>query len=122
MPDQPARECHSRGDDAAKVVGRAKSCPRSGAAAGHGVKTPLAPVPPIARIDSFTRSPPRLLGHIPHGLDRYFAEEAPVHHVTINPFWIAGVSVANCQFLNPVDTSTSHEGFRCVVRQPSAPR
>jgi formylglycine-generating enzyme len=41
------------------------------------------------------------------GSDRHYAEEVPVHRVTIDGFWIDS-------------TSTSHVGFRCLIRQAGA--
>jgi formylglycine-generating enzyme required for sulfatase activity len=57
------------------------------------------------------------------GSDRHYAEEAPVHRVTVDGFWIDRSPVTNrpaARHPEPVDTSTSHVGFRCIIRQAGA--
>jgi formylglycine-generating enzyme required for sulfatase activity len=54
--------------------------------------------------------------------DGHFAEEVPVHQVQMDPYRIDSVQGTNCRFVDPVDTSTSHVGFCCVVRQHRVPR
>ena len=98
------------------------------------------------------------------GSDRHYPEEAPVHRVTVDAFWIDRTPVTNRQFRDfvqatghpcepgiriprrvlkggshlcapnycrryrpaarhpqPVDTSTSHVGFRCIIRERKSP-
>jgi formylglycine-generating enzyme required for sulfatase activity len=73
------------------------------------------------------------------GSDKHYPEEAPVHRVTVDGFWLDRLPVTNRQFrafggshlcasnycrryrpaarhAEPVDTSTSHLGFRCIRR------
>lgn len=68
------------------------------------------------------------------GSDGHYPEEAPAHKATVGGFWIDAGPVRHLCAPNycrryrpaareaqPVDTSTSHQGFRCVVRaQPPA--
>jgi len=74
------------------------------------------------------------------GSDKHYPDEAPAHRVTVGAFWIDRTPVTNRQFnelvratghitlhlprfhwiqshAQPVDTSTNHIGFRCVVRE-----
>jgi len=78
------------------------------------------------------------------GSDKHYPEEAPVHRVTVSDFLIDRTPITNRQFrafvqatghvtfagsrpirryrpaarhAQPIDTSTSHVGFRCVVRE-----
>jgi formylglycine-generating enzyme required for sulfatase activity len=73
------------------------------------------------------------------GSDNHYPEEAPAHRVTVEGFWIDHTPVTNSQFHKfvaatgyvtfaevapeakdypgAVDTSTSHAGFRCVIRK-----
>ena len=75
--------------------------------------------------------------------DKHYAEEAPAHCVAVSGFWIDHTPVTNRQFrkfvneagyvtfaeiaplakdypgAQPVDTSTSHIDFRCVIRAGS---
>jgi len=73
------------------------------------------------------------------GSDKLYPEEAPGHRVTVGEFWIDTHPVCSRKVLKggshlcapnccrryrpaachaqPVDTSTSHVGFRCVVRE-----
>jgi formylglycine-generating enzyme len=66
------------------------------------------------------------------GSDAHYPEEAPVHRVAVDAFWIDATPVTNAAFAafvaatghvtlaeiapEPVDTSTCHVGFRCVMR------
>jgi formylglycine-generating enzyme required for sulfatase activity len=68
------------------------------------------------------------------GSDRHYPEEASAHKATVGGFWIDAGPVRHlyapnycrryrpaARMAQPVDTSTSHLGFRCVVRaQPPA--
>jgi formylglycine-generating enzyme required for sulfatase activity len=68
------------------------------------------------------------------GSDGHYPEEAPAHKATVGGVWIDADPVRHlcapnycrryrpaARMAQPVDTSTSHLGFRCVVRaQPPA--
>ena len=57
------------------------------------------------------------------GSDHHYPEEAPAHRVTVDGFWIDRTPVTNREFrrfarhAEAVDTSTSHLGFRLIVRK-----
>jgi formylglycine-generating enzyme len=49
------------------------------------------------------------------GSDKHYPEEAPVHSVTVDEFYIDRYRPA-VRHAEPINTSTSHVGFRCVKR------
>jgi len=49
------------------------------------------------------------------GSEKHYPEEGPVHRVTVSDFRINRYRPA-ARHAQPIDTSTSHVGFRCVVR------
>ena len=63
------------------------------------------------------------------GSDRHYPEEAPVHRVTVDGFWIDRVPVTNRQFRAFVQATghvtpagpASYVGFGCILRKRSAP-
>ncbi len=71
------------------------------------------------------------------GSDHHYREERPAHDVRVDGLWIDRYPVTNerfaefvratgqvtvaelvARFPEPIDTSTSHVGLRCVVRVP----
>jgi len=66
-------------------------------------------------------------GRFRMGSDHHYAEEKPAHWVKVDGFFIDATPVTNAQFRDycrryrpaarhaePIDTLTSHVGFRCV--------
>lgn len=47
------------------------------------------------------------------GSDKHYPEEAPVHRVTVDGFWIDETLVTNRQF----GAFVEDVGFRCVMRE-----
>ena len=54
----------------------------------------------FARGPASRRDGPDSRRHVPHGLGRHYPEEAPVHRVTVDGFWIDRTPVTNRQFRN----------------------
>jgi formylglycine-generating enzyme len=55
--------------------------------------------------------------------DRHYPEEAPVHRVTVDGFkrnYCRRYRPA-ARHPQPVDTSASHVGFRCIIRERKIP-
>jgi formylglycine-generating enzyme len=51
------------------------------------------------------------------GSDDHYAEEAPVHRVTVDPFWIDRTPVTNRQFRDFV-RATGHVSFAEIAPDP----
>lgn len=94
---------------------------------------------------SFEHSPDDWMLYVPGGTylmgpDRHYREKAPAHRVTVDGFWMDRTPITNSQFskfvnatgyitfaeiapeaaarhAEPIDTSASHVGFRCVTRK-----
>jgi formylglycine-generating enzyme len=54
------------------------------------------------------------------GSDRHYPEEAPSHHVTVNPFWIDATPVTNAQFRAFVQ-ATGYVTWAEIDPDPKAP-
>ena len=55
--------------------------------------------------------------HVPHGIGKHYPEEAPVHRVTVDGFWIDRTPVTNRQFKEFV-RATGHVTFAEIPPDP----
>ena len=70
------------------------------------------------RHDDMTRIPG---GTFRMGSDNHYPEEAPVHHVTVDGFWIDRTPVTNRQFKDFV-RATGHITFAEIAPDPDSSR